>query len=147
MTTKEKVTHTPGPWKALNFDPYPDDAVEPHRWCVVADGKLHEYVIATVENGQPGDCCETEGATARLIAAAPDLLAALKQARREYGAMTSLSVTLSVGQTPLYPQRLSAHSARLERSRLSTHIHQLYQDMMGAGPSLDRFTEVSDASL
>lgn len=65
-------THTPGPWKALRG--VDDDET---RWVVVADGP-REYLIATIENGQPGDCLETEGATASLFAAAPDLLAALK---------------------------------------------------------------------
>jgi len=32
--------------------------------------------VATIENGQPGDTCETEGYTAKLFAAGPELLAA-----------------------------------------------------------------------
>ena len=66
------VEHTPGPWKAAK-----GHDGEPDRWCVVAARKK-QYLIAVIENGQPGDCCETEGATARLIAAAPELLEALK---------------------------------------------------------------------
>jgi len=64
--------HTPGPWKASKGW---DD--EPDRWVVLA-AKEMAWHIATIENGQPGDCCDTEGATARLIAAAPEMLAALK---------------------------------------------------------------------
>ena len=66
------VKHTPAPWKAVQ-----GTDGEPERWLVVADGEM-QYHIAVIENGQPGDCCATEGATARLIAAAPELLNALK---------------------------------------------------------------------
>jgi hypothetical protein len=62
--------HTPGPLKASKG--WDDDS---ERWVVVADGP-RQYHVATIENGQPGDTCETEGHTARLFAAAPDLLAA-----------------------------------------------------------------------
>jgi len=62
------VKHTPAPWKAAK-----GHDCDPERWCVVADQE-RQYLIAVIENGQPGDCCETEGATARLIAAAPELL-------------------------------------------------------------------------
>lgn len=71
------VEHTPAPWKASQG--HEDD---PQRWCVVAD-KEKQWLIAVIENGQPGDFCETEGATARLIAAAPELLEACKAARHE----------------------------------------------------------------
>lgn len=64
--------HTPGPWKAIcGAD---DDET---RWGVVFAGG-QEWLIATIENGQPGDSLETEAATARLIAAAPELLMALR---------------------------------------------------------------------
>lgn len=62
------VKHTPPPWKAVK-----GNDGEPERWMVVADGEK-QWHIAVIENGQPGDCCETEGATARLMAAAPELL-------------------------------------------------------------------------
>ena len=68
MTT----AHTPAPWKAQCG--IEDDET---RWIVVADGGAKPWLLATVENGQPGDCLETEKATAHLIAAAPDLLAVL----------------------------------------------------------------------
>jgi len=74
--------HTPGPWKTLRG--VDDDDT---RWIVVAAGSDREYLIATIENGQPGDCLETEAATASLVSAAPDLLAALKE-YIEWGAMT-----------------------------------------------------------
>lgn len=65
--------HTPAPWKAVK-----GSEGEPERWIVVADGEK-QYHIATIENGQPGDCLETEGATARVIAAAPELLKAVEE--------------------------------------------------------------------
>lgn len=67
-----ETTFSPGPWKALRGA---DD--DETRWIVVAAGSDREYLIATIENGQPGDCLETEGATAQLIAQAPALVAAL----------------------------------------------------------------------
>ena len=63
---------TPAPWKAVQ-----GTDGEPERWLIVADGET-QYHIAVIENGQPGDCLETEGATARLIAAAPELLDAVQ---------------------------------------------------------------------
>lgn len=66
------MKHTPGPWKALKGH---DE--DPLRWIVVADGPL-QYHIAVIENGQPGDTCETEGYTAHLIAESPVLLEAVK---------------------------------------------------------------------
>lgn len=68
-----EVTHTPGPWKATKGH---ED--EPDRWVIVAAGEKH-FHIATIENGQPGDTLETEGHTARLIAAAPEMLEALQR--------------------------------------------------------------------
>lgn len=67
--------HTPGPWR---WDKGVDD--DPTR-CFVTQGiqGQPEYVIAEIQNGAPGDCLETEEANARLIAAAPDLLAACKE--------------------------------------------------------------------
>ena len=64
---------SPGPWKShLGAE---DD---PERWIVVADNGTRPYIIATVENGQPGDTLDTEKATADLIAAAPKMVAALQ---------------------------------------------------------------------
>ena len=73
-----KQSHTPGPWVAEKADLYGED---PNRWAVLARDPItnRAYFIATIENGQPGDCLETEEATARLIASAPDLLEALRE--------------------------------------------------------------------
>ncbi len=71
--TDNQPKHTPGPLRA---EKGVED--EPERWVVVADNGTRPYVIATTENGQPGDTLETEGYTAHLFAAAPDLLEVLK---------------------------------------------------------------------
>jgi hypothetical protein len=65
--------HTPGPWKASQ-----GTEAEPERWTVVAENGP-PWWIAVVENGQPGDTLETEAATARLIAAAPEMVEELIQ--------------------------------------------------------------------
>lgn len=65
--------YSPGPHAALK-----GTDKEPERWIVVADNGTKPFLIAAIENGQPGDCCETEGGTARLFAAAHDLLLSLK---------------------------------------------------------------------
>ena len=62
--TQEKAQHTPGPW-----DSYPDPDTECSTLIEGRDGE-----IATVWNTCENDDC---AANARLIAAAPDLLAAL----------------------------------------------------------------------
>jgi len=67
------MSHTPGPWKPLRG--IDDDQT---RWIVVAAGADREYLIATIENGQPSDCLDAEAATASLVAAAPEMLSALK---------------------------------------------------------------------
>lgn len=66
------IPHTPAPWKASKGD---ED--EPERWLILADAPL-AFHIATIENGQPGDTMDTEGATAAVMAAAPEMLAALE---------------------------------------------------------------------
>jgi len=64
--------HTPGPLKAEKGAEF-----DPGRWIIVADNGTKPWVIATIENGQPGDSLDTEEATAKLFAAAPELLEAL----------------------------------------------------------------------
>jgi hypothetical protein len=71
--------HTPGPWKAIQADLHGDpDAPDRNRWSVCLDGEV-PFLIATIENGAPGDTLKTEEANARLFASAPDLLAACKR--------------------------------------------------------------------
>lgn len=59
--------HTPGPWRAVKGSEFDSE-----RWQIVFDGP-YSWIVATVENGQPGDTLETEGHTAHLIAAAPEM--------------------------------------------------------------------------
>ena len=61
--------HTPGPWK-FYLNPYSD------QWTVDSDGRDHSLVVSC---GPATNRC-SEG-NARLIAAAPDLLAACNVAR------------------------------------------------------------------
>lgn len=74
-TTTEKATagHTPGPWLDLFGNPWNDD--EGNRLLITTPDKLR--TIAHVFNAGDIDECE---ANARLIAAAPELLYALKMA-------------------------------------------------------------------
>ena len=68
----ENVPHTPGPWI-----PSKGDEDDENRWLILSESEPH-YVIATIENGQPGDCLKTEAATARLVAASPALFDLVK---------------------------------------------------------------------
>ena len=70
MSTATEVKHTPGPWRV-------EPETEDQALSIVAGenaGQDSETIIAEIE-GTLGDC---EEANARLIAAAPDMLAALK---------------------------------------------------------------------
>lgn len=65
------MVHTPGPWTA-----HPDEGINGGPWIEAA--KAHTRVhIAHVSNGNE--------ANARLIAAAPEMLEALKDAQRHCG--------------------------------------------------------------
>lgn len=71
-----EAKHTPGPfrpWKGAGEGEY----YEPERWCVVVDGP-RPYLVATIENGAPGDTLKTEAANARLFAASPRMLGACR---------------------------------------------------------------------
>ena len=68
------VEHTPGPWKPLKGAEKGDDM----RCAVTATRGQYDYLVATIENGAPGDFCDTEYANACLVAASPDLLAVAK---------------------------------------------------------------------
>lgn len=60
------MTHTPGPWKPREHQDF---------WSVCEQGKHAPISLATVGRPYTGD----QEANARLIAAAPDLLAACKE--------------------------------------------------------------------
>ena len=64
------MSATPGPWVAFRRD---------DQWGVYEQTEgLGEIIIAWVETSRPGFSHPTDAANARLIAAAPDLLAALE---------------------------------------------------------------------
>jgi hypothetical protein len=68
-TSVPNAAHTPGPWEAIKGVEQSDDM----RCGVAAVREDIRYLVATIENGAPGDFCDTEFANARLIAAAPEL--------------------------------------------------------------------------
>jgi hypothetical protein len=73
-----ETKHTPGPWFIA------DDSRE--VWSVMARGSNVSGVVAHVNTNWPGQAQkEEQRANGRLIAAAPDLLVALREARRAIG--------------------------------------------------------------
>lgn len=69
--------HTPGPWVAVNVGSDDEPMMEVRAARIAGQPPRHSVAIcATGDSPQ-----EMENANARLIAAAPDLLAALKKAR------------------------------------------------------------------
>lgn len=62
------VPHTPGPFVPIKGIEQYDDM----RCGVAAVRDEGQYLVATIENGAPGDFCDTEWANACLFAAAPD---------------------------------------------------------------------------
>jgi citrate lyase beta subunit len=88
-------THTPGPWKVSALDAR---TIGPSRLLVCADSggevpQLQGVAIVTLRTG------ETE-ANARVIAAAPELLAALKAAEAD------LDAALHGRRPPMHPLEL-----------------------------------------
>ena len=77
--------HTPGPWEAFKGVEQGDEM----RCGVSAMRGKVGYLVATIENGAPGDFCDTEFANARLIAAAPDLLDAAVKAEALLTSLTA----------------------------------------------------------
>ena len=74
MKTKEKQTHTPGPWRFDEKQIHGDVmAFDPERSRAVCVAQIHNERTAGTPN-------EQARANARLIAAAPELLAELKKA-------------------------------------------------------------------
>jgi len=80
----EEVKHTPGPWEA--------EAAGRHRKEIHANG----VGIATVWRSGTGNQIH---ATARLMAAAPEMLAALKKVRSEVNLVAYPSVFQTVHET------------------------------------------------
>jgi hypothetical protein len=75
--------HTPGEWKVIKGAAEGDDM----RCAVVVEQGKMQYLIATIENGAPGDFCETEEANAILIASAPKMKADLEDMQRTFDLM------------------------------------------------------------
>lgn len=73
--------HTPGPWKAIKGGLAEGDDM---RCAVVASRGPTDYLVATIENGAPGDFCETEWANAQLMASAPVLREELDDMQRTF---------------------------------------------------------------
>lgn len=63
--------HTPGPWRIENDAP---------SYCINAGERRHVAMVSCYTDGTPGNSSSENLANARLIAAAPDLLAAAKLA-------------------------------------------------------------------
>jgi hypothetical protein len=70
------ATHTPGPWIAIA-----DDDEDEEGWVVAADAALFDTIARPTSQPTVGE----ELANARLIAAAPDLLALARQYASECG--------------------------------------------------------------
>lgn len=110
--------HTPGPWEPL-IGLKEDDMM---RCAVVAVRGKTQYLLATIENGAPGDFCETEESNAHLIAAAPDLLAAARRVRARCQSMRLDSDASNA---------LDALSAAIAKATLPTPSEG-YQEKVGA---------------
>ena len=97
-TDHSELRHTPGPWKAEQADIHSEDD---NRWSVLASRTVGDFFVATIENGAPGDIMATEGANARLIAAAPELLEACQELLNTVtvsGELNHRTVDLSLSQ-------------------------------------------------
>lgn len=70
-----EAKHTPGPWMMPHFA---DDSATCNCTSVLSDSQHGMGCIATVPHGDENEPLEIAKANARLIAAAPDLLEALK---------------------------------------------------------------------
>lgn len=94
---KTPITHTPGPWTALEPQP---------RLVYSGKGSLSE-VICTTNAENPN-----RYADARLIAASPDLLAALRESQ---GALVQ-AINAGHLKSPLYSRIVGANSAAILRA-------------------------------
>lgn len=98
LTTDPKASHTPGPW-----------GIEMHNdtlWIAIP-GTFGPKVIAEVDTGFDEPFESQQHANARLIAAAPDLLAALKELADSCDAIPGCPVTTRA--------RMAIHKATGER--------------------------------
>lgn len=68
------TNHTPGPWSLETWPPRENDEYQRPRLVIIADGSY----LVDIEDGLVREIHDGQMANARLIAAAPDLLAALQ---------------------------------------------------------------------
>lgn len=101
------VPFTPGPWKAT-IGISETDAM---RCGVTAVRGKTEYLLATIENGAPGDFCETEVANAHLTAAAPEMYAACLHAE------TVMMIVMPRSHSAEYHETLLELKAALAKAR------------------------------
>ena len=78
-----KTKHTPGPW--MVYVPERGQDGHPHNLSIGAETETRATYVASVPGGAHYDWAQ---ANARLIAAAPDLLAALKDALKDLSALS-----------------------------------------------------------
>ncbi|WP_043588450.1 hypothetical protein [Geminisphaera colitermitum] len=74
MNPTNKISHTPGPWKVR--EDYTGDFLTELE--IIADNSYY-HRIARINAEEESALVQEQGANARLIAAAPELLAALKE--------------------------------------------------------------------
>lgn len=94
--------HTPGPWYILGEDDYHSDRIDDFMICAQVGPERHEKDLFITNIGAPiqlvhSDYGEQNLANARLIAAAPDLLAAAQSARISIQACEGTRMPLVLG--------------------------------------------------
>jgi hypothetical protein len=124
--------HTPGKWKVLKGAAEGDSM----RCAIVVEQGKMQYLLATIENGAPGDFCETEEANAELMASAPAMREELDDLQRTFDLMWAADMRAIKRWQAAHPgndltwpdrskltewllERLSATTARLRAHALS----------------------------
>lgn len=106
--------HTPGPWVVW------DEARAIHRWCIA---KENGYSVASAEPVGPWVTPEEADANARLIAAAPDLLDALQDAKRLIEDMARFVGQMALEDYALLNETPIKIDAALRRARPEETAH------------------------
>jgi hypothetical protein len=111
----KRDAHTVGPWKVLNGHVYAERFIR--DTVIVKDGVETPYtegliaLVYTPMPAEPGEWTATSEANRRLIAAAPDLLAALKLAAPEYCSLRCPSVFTASSQPRHTPECAAIRAA------------------------------------
>jgi hypothetical protein len=105
MTTETQATHTPGPWTQIDYGD--GEPVIEAASGLIAIAIVNDY-SDTAADWSP----DVTQANARLIAAAPDLLAALEAILPQYMAFTNQGAS-NIHHQGDRKQYLSEHDARL----------------------------------